>query len=119
MELVRRPKGFPLNRNRAIGQQAGQRERRLARFQSSTSLAAARVTLDVRRQKGTTMNGTTNNWWWLPGSGFVLAGILFMVAAIESRPAVWIPIGVVFIILGGMNLRRRAPGSDSNAGPGT
>ena len=39
-EAVRRPKGS-LNRNRAIAQQVGQRERRLARFLSSMSLAAA------------------------------------------------------------------------------
>ena len=47
--------------------------------------------------------------WWLPGSLFILAGILFMVAAADSgRTGVWIPIGIVFFIVGGMNLRRRA-----------
>ena len=39
-KVVRRPKGS-MNRNRAIAQQVGQRERRLARFLSSMSLAAA------------------------------------------------------------------------------
>ena len=51
-----------MNRNRAIGQQAGQRERRFARVLSSKSLAAARVTLDVRRQKhGASMRKTRVN----------------------------------------------------------
>jgi len=40
LKVVRRPKGS-INRNRAIAQQVGQRERRLARFLSSMSLAAA------------------------------------------------------------------------------
>ena len=39
-EAVRLPKGS-MNRNRTIAQQAGQRERRIARFLSSMSLAAA------------------------------------------------------------------------------
>jgi hypothetical protein len=64
------------------------------------------------------MPETTSNWWWLPGALLLVAGLLFMVvAAIESRPAVWISVGVVFLLAGGMNLRRRTPQSDDGAGP--
>jgi hypothetical protein len=58
------------------------------------------------------MNDTSSKWWWLPGALLALAGLLFMVAAADSgRPGVWVPIGLVFLVLAAMNLRRRAPRS--------
>jgi hypothetical protein len=48
------------------------------------------------------MNDTSSKWWWLPGALLALAGLLFMVAAADSgRPGVWVPIGLVFLVLGG------------------
>lgn len=47
-------------------------------------------------------------WWWLPGTLLAIAGILFCVGAIWGNPGVFVSIGVVFFIIAGMNLRRRA-----------
>jgi uncharacterized membrane protein HdeD (DUF308 family) len=54
------------------------------------------------------MNNARSNWWWLPGTLMVLAGILFLVAATYGNAAVWVTIGVVWFVLAGINFRRRS-----------
>ena len=44
-----------------------------------------------------------------------LAGVLFMVAAFWGNAGVWVPIGVVFLILASVNFRRRRPVSRGSA----
>jgi hypothetical protein len=48
-------------------------------------------------------------WWWLPGALLALTGVLFCVGSIWGNPGVFVSIGVVFFIIAGINLRRRAP----------
>jgi hypothetical protein len=48
--------------------------------------------------------------WWLPGTLFALTGVVSCVGSmIWGNPGLFVPIGVVFFIIAGMNLRRRAP----------
>jgi hypothetical protein len=48
-------------------------------------------------------------WWWLPGTLLTLSAIVFLVGALWGHAGLFVPLGVVFLIIAGMNLRRRAP----------
>jgi hypothetical protein len=53
------------------------------------------------------MNNTRSRWWWLPGTLMVLVGLLFFVAATYGNTAVWVALGIIMLVVAGMNFRRR------------
>jgi hypothetical protein len=54
------------------------------------------------------MNNERSQWWWLPSALFFLTGILFMVlAAVPGNAMIWVPLGIVMMIVAVTNFRRR------------
>lgn len=61
------------------------------------------------------MDNTQSKWWWLPSALMALTGILFLVAATYRNAAVWLTIGVIFLLIAGMNFRRRRASARPNS----
>jgi hypothetical protein len=57
-----------------------------------------------------------NKWWWLPGAALAIIGLLVLgVGEMFGNEAVWMPVGLGFIVVAAYLVHRGRPRTDAES----